>query len=88
MISARKNVFQVQKHPAHSTEMQKFAEIKNIPYLLPVVYINFFIRESVGPPVDGMVSGEQFDFELQAEISHANTLCYRDAYWFSWSVFI
>ena len=29
---ARRNVFQVQKHPAHSTKMQKIVKIKNIPY--------------------------------------------------------
>ena len=39
VISARKNVFQVQKHPSHSSKMQKIAVIKNIPYFLPVVYI-------------------------------------------------
>ena len=39
VTSARMNVFQVQKHPAHSTNMQKIAEIKNIPYVWPVVYM-------------------------------------------------
>ena len=43
MISARRNVFQVQKHPAHSTNMHKPAEIKNSPYFLPVVYVNVYI---------------------------------------------
>ena len=39
VISARRNVFQVQKHIAHPTKLQKIAEIKNIPYFLPVVYM-------------------------------------------------
>ena len=40
VISTRWNVFQVQKHPAYSAKMQKIAEIKDIPYFLPVVYMH------------------------------------------------
>ena len=37
-LFARRNLFQVQKHPSHSTKMQEIAVIRNIPYFLPVVY--------------------------------------------------
>ena len=39
VISVYRNVNQINKYITHPTKKQKFAEMKIIPYFLPVVYV-------------------------------------------------
>ena len=85
VISVRRNVFQVQKHPARLTKMQKVDEIKNIPYFLPVVYIYIYIsvsnfETSVRVSTMNADARAQSAFQMLTLIKYAHTHTYKYIY--------
>ena len=56
VISTRRNIFQTQKHMHTRQKYKKIAEIKNIPYFLPVVYkFTLHIVQNMAEPVESFM---------------------------------